>query len=81
MLYISSKLQMLPESVSVLQSCCCHHGAWDMQKVIRLLITSEHILHAFKSLPQASTSEEPPGRGKGCRGEICLLTTPPPLTH
>lgn len=70
------KLQMLPESVSVLQSCCCHHGAWDMQKVIRLLIT-QHILHVLSSLFLTSSASEELQAGVRCRGDLSPYNPPP----
>ena len=78
--YISSKLQMLPESGSVIQSCCYHHGAWDTQKVISFDYSTYHAC-AFKSLPQASSTSKEPHAGEGCRGEICLPDIPTSLTH
>ena len=70
---------MLPESGSVIQSCCRHHGAWDTQKIIRLLII-QHILHVLSSLfhrllqPLRSSR-----RGKDAEGRFVSLITPPPL--
>lgn len=77
--YISSKLQMLPESGSVIQSCCHLHGARDTQKVICHLII-QHIMHVLSSLfhrlPQPLRS---PRRGKGTEGRFVSLISPPPL--